>query len=426
FLAYADFDGTFHQDGHGDQLVKTWAPHLRDWREGDPTWGEGRGKAIIGALNYLAAKGLNAVSFLTLNIAGDDKNVFPYVDYDTFDRFDVSKLDQWAIVFEHADHLGIFLHFKTQEAENQGLLDGGALGALRRLYYRELIARFGHHLALNWNMGEEIGEWQPNPVTPPQYTHQRLAMAEYFHQHDPYGHHRVIHNGNWFDDLYGPASHYTGASLQTDRPDFSRVHGQVLRILEESARAGKLWAVAVDEPGDAQLALVPDAIDPAHDNARQNALWGAFLAGAWGLEWYFGYKHEHSDLTCQDWRSRDRFWDQCRIALEFFQSHDLPYPRMQSHDELIVDNPPTRGSGAGDYCFAAPGEAYIVYIKHGDAVALTLEPGEYDLQWYNPRTGGPMQTGSVTRIDTASRGAHSLGEPPAADGRDWVALLTRR
>ena len=137
FLAFADFDGTFHSDGHKDDLVKTWEPHLNDWKVGDPTWKNNKGKALIGAVNYLASKGMNVFSFLTLNIGGDDQNVFPYVDYDTFDRFDCSKLDQWEIIFEHADKLGMFLHFKTLEAENQGLLDNGAIGAHTKLYYRE-------------------------------------------------------------------------------------------------------------------------------------------------------------------------------------------------------------------------------------------------------------------------------------------------
>ena len=433
-LAYADFDGTFHNDGHGitradtevaDEGVKTWEPHVKDWKPGDPTWGDGRGKGLIGAVNYLASKGLNAFSFLTLNIEGDDKNVFPYVDYDTWDRMDVSKLDQWEVVFEHGTKLGMFLHFKTSEAENQGLLDGGGLGAYRRLYYRELIARFGHHLAMNWNVGEEIGEWQSNPPTPPLYTQQKIAIAQYFHDHDPYRHHVVIHNGDWFDDIYG-VSKYTGVSLQTNKPDFSRVHGQALRVLEESARAGDLWPVAVDEPGDASYSLLPDNLDFEHDDARKNALWGGLLAGAWGLEWYFGYKNPESDLTCQDWRSRDNFWNQCKYALDFFHANELAYDAMENHDELIVDNPPTRESAEGDYCLAEPGKAYIVFIKDGDAVSLTLEKGSYDLRWYNPRTGGEMQAGPVARIDAESRGDHSLGMPPESDGKDWVALLTRR
>lgn len=432
-FAYEDFDGTFHNDGHGitregivvvNEGVKKWAAHLQDWKEGDPTWGDGRGKALIGAVNYLASKGLNAFSFLTLNIKGDDRNVFPYIDYYTYDRMDVSKLDQWEIVFEHATKLGIFLHFKTAEAECQGLLDGGGLGAHRRLYYRELIARFGHNLALNWNMGEEVGEWQSKPKTPPQYTYQKLGMAEYFYNHDPYRHHVVIHNGNWFDDIYG-VSKYSGISLQTNKSDFHRVHGQTLRVLEESEKAGKIWPVAIDEPGDASFSLVPDDLDFEHDNARKNALWGGLLAGAWGLEWYFGYKNPHSDLTCEDWRSRDNFWNQCKFALDFFNSNKLAYDRMQSHDELIVNNPPSRESGEGDYCLAEPGQAYIVFVKDGDAISLTLEKGSYDLQWYNPRKGGEMQNGEVTRINVKSKGDHSLGMPPQADGKDWVALLKR-
>ncbi|MFW6162106.1 MAG: DUF5060 domain-containing protein, partial [Planctomycetota bacterium] len=155
-LAYADFDGSFKNDGIKDNLVKTWQPHVRDWRPGDPTWADGKGKGLIGAVNYLAAEGMNAMSFLPLNIGGDDRNVFPYLTYDERARMDCSRLDQWEIVFEHADRQGIYLHFKTLETENELLLDRGNLGPQRKLYYRELIARFAHHLALNWNLGEEI------------------------------------------------------------------------------------------------------------------------------------------------------------------------------------------------------------------------------------------------------------------------------
>ena len=45
-------------------------------------------------------------------------------------------------------------------------LDGGNLGPERRLYLREMVARFGYVLALNWNLGEE------NTQTP--------ALSSYF------------------------------------------------------------------------------------------------------------------------------------------------------------------------------------------------------------------------------------------------------
>ena len=353
-LAYEDFDGTFKTDGHKDHFVKKWEAHIKDWNPGDPSWQNGKGKGLIGGLNYLSQKGLNAFSFLTLNIAGDDRNVFPYVDYNNFDRLDISKLDQWEIIFEHADKLGLFLHFKLSEVENQGLLDNGNLGPQRRLYYRELMARFGHHLALNWNIGEENGGWMKNEVTPSQTTTQRLACAQFFYDYDPYQHHRVIHNGQPFYDLLGPEAKYTGLSIQTNRPDFANVHGAVLRWRNLAKAAKKNWASAVDEPGDAQYSLVPDKVDSLHHNARQNALWGALMAGAWGIEWYFGYKNEHSDLTCEDWRSRDKMWDQSRFALSFFKEHQIPFWEMEPMDEL---------TDGDDYVLVKGDSQFVIYQK---------------------------------------------------------------
>ena len=73
-----------------------------DWKPGDPTWQGGKGKGLIGALNYLAGKGLNAFSFLTYNRGGDGDNVWPFVEPDDKFHYDCSKLDQWGVVFDHA------------------------------------------------------------------------------------------------------------------------------------------------------------------------------------------------------------------------------------------------------------------------------------------------------------------------------------
>lgn len=410
-LAYADFDGNFSTDGQKDNLVKTWQPHVRDWREGDPQWADGKGKGLIGAVNYLASEGMNAISFLTLNVGGDDRNVFPYTDYDERHRMDVSRLAQWEIVFEHMTRMGFYLHFKTQETENETLLDNGDVGPERRLYYRELIARFGHHPAMNWNLGEENGAL--GKVN--QSTEQRRAMAQYFYDQDPYHHNIVIHNGKMPTDLLGDKSRLTGFSLQTNKPDFSRVHGLVLEWVRRSAQAGRPWVVACDEPGDASHALLPDSEDPEHDDARSNALWGTLMAGGAGNEWYFGYRHGHSDLTCQDWRSRDLWWDQCRIALEFFRAH-VPFDRMHADDELV--------STDGDYCLAAPDVAYLVYLRNGGEAVLDLREDDrrYAVRWFSPRHGGELQLGTVDAL--AGPGKRALGLPPSAPREDWAVLLT--
>ncbi|MHC4435197.1 MAG: DUF5060 domain-containing protein, partial [Planctomycetota bacterium] len=398
FLAYKDFDGDFKTDGHKDNFIKDWAPHIKDWKRGDPTWQGGKGKGMIGAVNYLASKGMNVFSFLTNNIGGDDRNAFPYTTYDERLRMDVSRLAQWEIVFEHADKLGMYLHFKTLETENELLLDKGDLGIERKLYYRELIARFSHHLALNWNLGEEI-----NNAT----TAQKVAWANYFWTHDPYQHHIVNHNGANHYDMLGNASKLTGFSLQTNKPDFSRVHSQTKNYIDRSVAAGKPWVVACDEPGDASHALITDAEDPTRDNARKNGLWGNIMAGGAGLEWYFGYKHPHSDLTCQDYRTREKMWNQCRYALEFFKKYEIPFWDMKCDDALTENT--------DDYVLCKPGEVYLVYLKHGGKVQLNAASGSFTYGWFNPRTGdgldGLLHTGAIQ--------AGRKVEVAAPDKNDW-------
>ncbi|QDU86815.1 PA14 domain protein [Pirellulimonas nuda] len=429
-LAYADFDGGFASDGQRDDLVKDWAPHVADWQPGDPAWDSEHdadsvaddGKGLIGAINYLASEGQNAFSFLTMNIGGDDKNVFPYLQYDNSAgganrlQLDVSKLDQWEIVFTHGDTKGMFLHFKTLETENELLLDGGNLGVQRKLYYRELIARFSHHLALNWNLGEEINNAS---------TAQKQSWANYFYENDPYHHLVVIHNGSNHYDLLGPydamagtGSQVTGFSLQTSSADFSDTFTKVTNYLTRSADAGKQWPVALDEPGDAQHALRPDNdAGTSQVDGRKNALWGTLMAGGWGNEWYFGYAHNNSDLTLNDFRSRDQWWDVTRYALEFFNNNDIPFWEMNNDNAL--------SSNTDDYAFVKPGDTYVVYLKNGGTTNLNLsgQTGVFQVQWYDPRSGGALQNGSVQMV--TGGGQRALGTAPNSAGEDWAILVSR-
>ncbi len=412
-LAYDEFDGPFINDGQNDQFIKNWAPHVADWNDGDPVWAGDRGKGLIGAINYLASEQMNAISFLPMNIGGDDRNVFPYLNYNERLRMDVSRLAQWEMVFEHADHKGMFLHFKTQETENDQLLDGGELGDERRLYYRELIARFSHHLALNWNLGEE------NTNT----TEQRIEFAQFFHDNDPYQHLIVVHTfpnqqNSVYTPLLGDESELTGVSIQTSQSNFSQVHDRALQWVQNSAAAGQPWAVAVDEPGDAQHAIRPDNdAGNSHVDGRKNALWGTLMAGGWGNEYYFGYGHAHSDLTLQDFRSRDQWWDYARHALRFFHDNDVPYWQMANDNSL--------SSAGQDYAFFKTNECYVVYLKNGGTTNLDLSAatGTFEVRWYDPRNGGGLQLGSVSSVN--GNGVRSLGSPPNSTHLDWTILVRR-
>jgi len=432
-LAYTDFDGT--EARKKNVPLKTWASHIRDWRSSDPSWKDGKGKGLIGALNYLAGKGCNAFSFLTYNAGGDGDNVWPFVSRDDKLHYDCSKLDQWGIVFDHATALGLYLHFKLQETENddrQGpgaaqSLDGGDLGPERRLYCREVIARFAHNLALNWNLGEENS----------QSSAQQQAMAQFIRKTDPYHHHIVIHTfPNQQDKVYPPLlgdrSHLSGASLQNG---WSQAHQRVLKWVTESARAGKPWVVAHDEQNPAELGVPPDPGYEGFDgkavgkdgktytlhDIRKLCLWGTLMAGGAGVEYYFGYKLPQNDLLCEDWRSRDKSWDYCRIALEFFAANKVPFWEMSNADALVgnAENKNTR------FCFAKPGEIYLVYLPNGGSADLDLSVanGTFSVKWFNPRVGGALQDGSVKSV-TAGTTA-SLGQPPSDSTEDWLVLVRK-
>ena len=419
FLAYADFDGTYDTSGQkregeasGEEFLHRYEPHIQDFKPGDPTWKDGKGKGIVGALNYLASKGMNSVYFITYNIdGGDGKDVWPWISPNEKYRFDCSKLDQWEIVFSHMDKLGLMLHIITQEQENDQGLDGGELGIQRKLYYRELIARFAHHLALVWNLGEE------NTNT----DSQRKAFARYIKDLDPYDHPIVMHTfPGQYDQAYTPLlgyQYFEGPSLQTND-----THSETIKWLDRSVSAGRRWFVCLDEIGPPHTGVKPDKDDYWHDDVRKKHLWGNLMAGGAGVEWYFGYNFPNNDLTCEDWRSRDHLWDLTRYALEFFHQH-LPFVEMTHNDQLTTNK--------DDYCFAKPGQVYAVYLPSGGTTALDLgkSSATFSIQWYNPRIGGPLQTGTVT--DISGPGAVSIGYPPADDDKsarraadkDWVVLI---
>ena len=423
-LGYEDFDGTYfggeagQREGEAaaDKKLHRYTDHVKDWHEGDPSWQDGKGKGIIGALNYLDSKGMNSIYFLTLNIEGDGKDVWPYTGYDERYRFDCSKLAQWEKVFSHADSLGIMLHFVTQETENELLLDDGDLGIQRKLYYRELIARFAHHLAVTWNMGEENGYAEFTPDA--QNDQQRKDMITYFKQTDPYQHFVALHTHagrkpryDILEPLLG-FEYLDGPSLQIGST--KDVHAETRHWVEASGEAGKQWVVNLDEIGPHYFGVFPDDVDPEHDTVRHEALWGNLMAGGGGAEWYFGYRYPNDDLNAETYRTRSNMWDQTRYAIEFFHQH-LPFWEMQPADKLV--------EAAGAYCLAKPGEIYALYLPTATTATLDLEESEqaFRVQWYNPRSGGALQAGSVNEVK--GPGKVSIGNPPSDAYRDWAVVI---
>ncbi len=434
--------------------LKTWAPHVRDWRPGDPTWKGGKGKGLIGALNYLAGRGMNAFSFLTYNAGGDGDNVWPFVERDLKLHYDCSKLDQWQVVFDHAQSLGLFLHFKTQETENDDrrlshertpgavpeALDGGSVGVERRLYYRELVARFGHELALNWNLGEE------NTQTP----EEQRAMAAAFRELDPYGHLVVIHThpGDQalvYGPLLGEGSALTGASLQNH---WDVAHQRTLEWRRRSAQAGRPWVVANDEQGDASLGVPPDpgfegfsgkakekGARPRESESRPEG------AGVRPPRHPPPYPVGHADGG-----RRGR-----RVLLRLLAAAERPPRRGLAQPRALVGlrarrarllprgAHPAPGDGARRRPGRQPRRGQLPLRASRSGARSTsctsrraARPsstssganGRFTVEWLDPRKGGPLREGPVREVDGGSR--VPLGAPPADPAEDWLAVVRRR
>ena len=426
FLGYAEFDGTWHDRESHQTLGKQppielpslenglhrYLPHADEWKDSDPSWQSGKGKSIVGGLNYLADQSINSVYFLTMNVIGDGRNVWPWTGPTEFERFDVSKLEQWNIVFEHMQRLGIQMHVVLQEMENDHLLDDGELGKHRKLYLKELVARFGHHPALIWNLGEENL----------QTSTQQLAMSEYLRSCDPYDHPIVLHNDHWsaasvrqdYQPLLGTNA-IDGIAMQ----DFlwADVHSNVRHYINASRDSGKPWFVCSDEMGGEDFGLLTDAQDPTHDIPRAYGLWGNLMAGGAGVEWYFGWQNNSpdSDLSAETWGPRQEMWRQTKLAIDFFHRH-LPFSEMESHDELTL--------ASDDYCFAKPGSVYCVYQPRKGSTRIWIDDEQcYSIDWFDPLAGGELSIG--TQPVVWGTGWVEIGLPPDSMQSDCVALIRK-
>jgi len=428
FLGCSDFDNTTSSSSFA---TTNYPSHVGDWNTGDPAWRSGKGKGIIGALNYLSSQKVNSVYFLPMNLGGDGENTHPFASTSNDLVYDCSKLDQWGIVFDHAQKNGILLHVVLNEAEsaNRSRLDGGTLGTERKLFYRELTARFAHVNGLMWNMCEEgIASFNPPSIMKP--------FADYVRCADPYDHPIGVHN--WikadgidvvFADFYGRPSidylsvQYRSSYIRTDYPD-PRYPNLLGDLRAGTASAGKPLALMGDE---LEMTLTSD--DESYTTGvlakggmkwqRKAQLWQWYLSGGAGVEYIL-----ITLLDTQNFRQYEPLWRYTRYARNFMDQ--IPFGDMvPSHNlltgESTYDKSDPRISGV---VLTKPGEVYAIQLPNaGSTGTLNLSgaSGSFTKRWYNPRTGS--FEGSTTTI--TGGGNVSLGSPPSSSSEDWVVLIEK-
>ncbi|MBX2848703.1 MAG: discoidin domain-containing protein [Acidiferrobacterales bacterium] len=419
-FGYSEFDNTSKQSNVSSckGILHDFDDHESDWNNGDPTWDGGKGKSLIGLVNYIASHGVNSAYIMMNTVSGDGCDAHPWSSYNssgTVKSFDVSKLDQWERVLGHMTENGIMIHAMLQETENENLLNNGELGNERKLYYRELISRFGHHPALQWNIGEENRNTDV----------QRKAYTDYIKQVDPYDHMIKMHTyPHEIDEYYGLLGHDTfdGATIQRSGissdadTDGDGVYGMATEWLNRSADEGQQWVVTFTEASGNDA---PTPYDEVTSLQRVYWMWASAMSGGGGFAWYLksGSNAGHAyDLAVEDMREFDEYWEQSGYFVSFFRDTVQSVYGIDLQD-FEQDNGAT--STSSDWVLSDGGSAYIVYLREGGSTNINVPNGStYRVLWFNPRTGQYTQGATFT-----GPGNESIGNPPSETSSDWVVLV---
>ena len=347
------------------------------------------------AIDFLSSKGVNSIYVITNNIDGDRNDTWPWVG-DTpqqakanSDSFNFAKLQEWEDFFSYVQSKGIVLHIILND-------DSAWTGYDHDLYLREMIARFGHHPGLIWNVGEEANEVYS--------TGEQESLARKIQQIDSYNHPVTVHRkspwpftGNKFFDL-------TSIQIGDGSKDFttarlSDYNSIVTDHREKSTGVCHSIPVMIDETP--RITLVNNE---TQTKLRTKVLYPIFFGGGnYELHYQDAYGQDGS-VTIQN--LEPMLVDMYR-ARQFIES--LPFSEMKPCNGLLTSQ--------NNYCFGKSGEVYAIYFPAGgsDSVDLSKVQGNFDVYWFNPRNGDKTQMSSVT-----GGGKRAFTTP---DNKDWVLHL---
>jgi len=373
-----------------------------NWRLGDPYWKVDRGKRVIGMLNRCSQSGLNSLSIATFEKFGESTFVSPFIVPANRSAFDCSKLDQWNLVLGHASKLGIQIHIALQTDS----FDQGRLGAERMVFIQQLVARFGHHLAICWAIGGEID----------QNSDDVKAIASYIREIDPYQNPIVLpqatRGGDVIVDAFvGDKNILSGISIAQPA---KTLHRDTLKWFDASRENDHPWVI----DGDVTFGPDPLVVDAV------SRLWGNLMAGGGGVSWVPD-KAFYSEATSVDqWEDLLQIIDTTRVAKEFFEAQKISYWNLTPSDALIENE----ARDQGRYAMAEPSELYLVYTQRPDPTRLNLNGvvGNFDVSWFEAIQGGALRAGTVKTVKAGTW--VDLGVPPASgdDATNWVIIIRRR
>ena len=345
-----------------------------------------------GAIDYLASKGANSLYMLFTNLGGDGSNLYPWVGEDPMaaqanhERYDVARLAEWENIFDYLQSNGIVLHLVFED-------DSAWTGFNRDLYYRQMIARFGHYNGLIWNIAEEFNETYP--------ADEIKTFAQMIKDLDPYDHPLTVHQEGaltvW-DPFLGDGR-FDLTSFQYPINPLPVHNENAVTWFNKVEASGRTIPVSFDEIR--YIIPPPYPPEPPLDvRDARHVVWGVYLGGA-------NYEQRIWPADVYSYLDFDPHLSDLHRAREFMEQ--LPYWQMQPMNNLLV-------AGQG-YVFAKPAEVYSAYLFNGGQIDLDLTgtTATFDGDWFNPRDGTYQDIGAIT-----GGSVHTFTAPST---EDWVLLL---
>ena len=337
--------GPFFMCGPGDPEGFLYRGKLRadGTREGDQ----------MKLIAKLEPTGANCIYMMAVRSHGGDGGPTenPFLDHAPSKGVNPRVLDQWERWFAAMDRAGIVIFLFLYDDGSRPFGGGDRVPPPERAFIRALVDRFEHHRNLIWCVAEEYSE----ALTP----RRASAIAAEIRKADDHAHPIAIHkhSGVRFEE-FADDPNIDQFAIQLNVPTAERLHRGIVEA----------WRLAA---GRYNLNMSECAAHGRGAEARRKT-WAAAMAGAYVM--VLGMDIASTPVGDLE---------DCGRLVRFFERTN--FDEMSPHDELAA--------GDTEYVLARPGHSYIAYsgrLKSAMGVK-GLEPGRYDLLWYDCATGKAIE-----------------------------------
>ena len=317
-----------------------------------------------------------------------------------FTRFDVSHWQRMDRMLESARERDMIISIIFGLGDDP--VHTEAYSEDERRYFRYAVARFAAFSNVTWDLGDDLDSFRDE-----KWAHE---MGTWLKQLDPYKHLATSHPvhdvhqdraAGWFDFTSLQEWNREQHPYMLKSRQLQIATGRIIPQTNEEYGYEDHYPIwAPKPPGDSTEVLRRTAWDiamaGAYQTAGETARGGTNVWPDTGGGWVNGRGDDSMTLLVQYGRLYD-----------FFTS--FSWWLTEPHDDLV---------SAGNYCLAAPGQTYAVYLPNGGSTAVRLETGRYRAQWYSPLSG--------ERIPLADAEGANWTSPESPDHHDWALLLQRK